>query len=69
VEVKTIDDYIAKLPNKYIAVKPTLEPYWDFFTYQPRETWSIETPAKDAKNQNLWSVDDDVIVMPLLRFL
>ncbi len=69
VEVKTIDEYIALFTNKYIAVKPTLEPYWDFFTYQPTGTWNIETPAKSATGQNLWSANDDVIVLPLVRFL
>lgn len=42
VAVESLASYIDKYPSKYIAIKPTWEPYWNFFKIHPTtQEWNF----------------------------
>jgi hypothetical protein len=72
-----LSEYIKKLP-KYIAIKPTMEPYWDIFGDFPTNDyeelnakgeligWTIDKPPTIGDGEQL--VFDEVIVISLGRY-
>jgi hypothetical protein len=70
VKVESIEDFVKKLPT-YLAIKPTMEPYWDPLTdlqskvYEANNNgWTIANPPNSK-----WTAADDVIVMPTKKYL
>lgn len=54
-----------------MAIKPDLKPYWDPFTefdntkvYEENNGWTIANPPHSE-----WTIDCDVIVLPVKKFL